>query len=64
MIKRDINSWAMDLANTGRFRDWRAVEFEIRTQSRSSVKLDDPFWKREVDKACAVHWEDPDAHRT
>ena len=59
--RRDINSWAMDLARTGRFRNWRAVELEIRNQSRSLVKLDDPLWKREVDDACAQHWKAPDA---
>ena len=61
MVKRDISLWAMDLARTGRFEDWRAVELEIRVQSGSSVKLDDPFWKNEVQKACAQYWKDADA---
>ena len=64
MKRRDINSWAIELASTGQFRDWRAVELEIRKQSRSTLKLNDPFWKGEVDKACATSRKDADANRT
>ncbi len=52
--KRDVNAWANELALTGQFKNWRGVELHMRTHGQPGAKLSDPFWKREVDRICAV----------
>lgn len=56
-----VNRRADELAETGQYRNWLAIEYAIRAEGFSEARqwLDSPFKRKWLDEICARHWKDP-----